>query len=261
MEKNPLKRFTTEQALRHPWWVLRWSWRAPWGLPSHWALCLDSRIAADTAKDLDIYPSVCEQMEKNFAKSRWKVGGGAEGVSICEEDIWEPSWVHHLPAMFLQKQAINAATAINHMKRMSLSEPSPSPLCLPGVTAETPTQNQQEPIVPHPDKKDPLDPNGNLVASHHVTRGDPEATDLHSFHPESDTTFRPVKRWASAQTLGSQKATATQTKPPPQLWFFPDRIIILSENLKLSQRSFPNTDVAQKNKASVSRTCWETLWS
>uniref|UniRef100_A0A3P9LTU5 Calcium/calmodulin-dependent protein kinase IGa n=1 Tax=Oryzias latipes TaxID=8090 RepID=A0A3P9LTU5_ORYLA len=152
MEKNPLKRFTTEQALRHPW------------------------IAADTAKDLDIYPSVCEQMEKNFAKSRWK-------------------------------QAINAATAINHMKRMSLSEPSPSPLCLPGVTAETPTQNQQEPIVPHPDKNDPLDPNGNLVVSHHVTRGDPEATDLHSFHPESDTTFRPVK---------SVEVVAQRTEPQLQ---------------------------------------------
>ncbi|RVE72865.1 hypothetical protein OJAV_G00043460 [Oryzias javanicus] len=149
MEKNPMKRFTTEQALRHPW------------------------IAADTAKDLDIYPSVCEQMERNFAKSRWK-------------------------------QAFNAATAIHHMKRLSLSEPSPSPLCLPGVPAETPTQNQQEPVIPHPDKKDPLDPNGNPVVSRHAT---PEATELHSFHSENDTPFRPVK---------SVEVVAQRTEPPLQ---------------------------------------------
>ncbi|KAF6732285.1 Calcium/calmodulin-dependent protein kinase type 1G [Oryzias melastigma] len=149
MEKNPMKRFTTEQALRHPW------------------------IAADTAKDLDIYPSVCEQMERNFAKSRWK-------------------------------QAFNAATAIHHMKRLSLSEPSPSPLCLPGVPTETPTQNQQEPDIPHPDKKDPLDPNGNPVVSRHAT---PEATELHSFQPENDTTFRPVK---------SVDVVAQRTEPPLQ---------------------------------------------
>lgn len=34
---------------------------------------LGYRIAGDTAKDVDIYQSVCEQMEKNFAKSKWKV--------------------------------------------------------------------------------------------------------------------------------------------------------------------------------------------
>uniref|UniRef100_A0A8C6WY33 Protein kinase domain-containing protein n=1 Tax=Neogobius melanostomus TaxID=47308 RepID=A0A8C6WY33_9GOBI len=49
MQKNPSKRFTTEEALKHPW------------------------IAGNTAKDQDIYQSVCEQMEKNFAKSKWKV--------------------------------------------------------------------------------------------------------------------------------------------------------------------------------------------
>uniref|UniRef100_A0A3B4G037 Calcium/calmodulin-dependent protein kinase type 1D-like n=1 Tax=Pundamilia nyererei TaxID=303518 RepID=A0A3B4G037_9CICH len=49
MEKNPTKRFTTEQALRHPW------------------------IVGDTARDQDIYQSVCEQLERNFATSKWKV--------------------------------------------------------------------------------------------------------------------------------------------------------------------------------------------
>uniref|UniRef100_A0A7N5ZZN6 Protein kinase domain-containing protein n=1 Tax=Anabas testudineus TaxID=64144 RepID=A0A7N5ZZN6_ANATE len=52
MEKNPMKRFTTEQALKHPW------------------------IVGETPKNQDIYRSVYQQMEKNFAKSKWKVGSG-----------------------------------------------------------------------------------------------------------------------------------------------------------------------------------------
>uniref|UniRef100_A0A3Q2XGM8 Calcium/calmodulin-dependent protein kinase IGa n=1 Tax=Hippocampus comes TaxID=109280 RepID=A0A3Q2XGM8_HIPCM len=59
MEKNPMKRFTTEQALRHPW------------------------ISGNTAKDLDIYHSVCEQMERNFAKAKWKVSNNV-GLSIFQ---------------------------------------------------------------------------------------------------------------------------------------------------------------------------------
>lgn len=31
------------------------------------------RIAGNAAKDVDIYQSVCEQMERTFAKSKWKV--------------------------------------------------------------------------------------------------------------------------------------------------------------------------------------------
>lgn len=31
------------------------------------------RVAGNAAKDVDIYQSVCEQMERTFAKSKWKV--------------------------------------------------------------------------------------------------------------------------------------------------------------------------------------------
>lgn len=47
LEKNPKMRFTSEQALRHPW------------------------IKGETACSNDIYQSVCEQFQKNF-KSKWK---------------------------------------------------------------------------------------------------------------------------------------------------------------------------------------------
>lgn len=117
MQKNPAKRFTTEQALGHPW------------------------IAGNTAKDQDIYHSVCEQMERNFAKSKWK-------------------------------QAFNAASAVNHMKKLQLShsEPTPVPDLLPPQ------------IVVHTSSQSPLDsaavkitdPNGNPInVTNHLSPGDP----------------------------------------------------------------------------------------
>ncbi|KAG7255294.1 hypothetical protein CRUP_005135, partial [Coryphaenoides rupestris] len=49
MQKNPNMRYSTEQALRHPW------------------------IIGKTARSQDIYHSVSIQIQKNFAKSKWKV--------------------------------------------------------------------------------------------------------------------------------------------------------------------------------------------
>uniref|UniRef100_A0A8C5EMG8 Calcium/calmodulin-dependent protein kinase type 1D-like n=1 Tax=Gouania willdenowi TaxID=441366 RepID=A0A8C5EMG8_GOUWI len=66
MQKNPSTRFSTDQALRHPW------------------------IIGKTARSQDIYYSVSIQIQKNFAKSKWK-------------------------------QAYNAAVAINHMKKLQLA--------------------------------------------------------------------------------------------------------------------------------------------
>ncbi|XP_060914071.1 calcium/calmodulin-dependent protein kinase IGb [Labrus mixtus] len=66
MQKNPSMRYSTEQALRHPW------------------------IIGKTARSQDIYYSVSVQIQKNFAKSKWK-------------------------------QAFNATVAINHMKKLQLA--------------------------------------------------------------------------------------------------------------------------------------------
>uniref|UniRef100_A0A8C9SZA3 Calcium/calmodulin-dependent protein kinase IGb n=1 Tax=Scleropages formosus TaxID=113540 RepID=A0A8C9SZA3_SCLFO len=49
MQKNPKMRYAPDQALRHPW------------------------IIGETARNQDIYRSVSAQMQKNFAKSKWKV--------------------------------------------------------------------------------------------------------------------------------------------------------------------------------------------
>uniref|UniRef100_H3C8Z3 Calcium/calmodulin-dependent protein kinase IGb n=1 Tax=Tetraodon nigroviridis TaxID=99883 RepID=H3C8Z3_TETNG len=66
MQKNASMRYTPEQALRHPW------------------------IVGKTARSQDIYYSVSVQIQKNFARTKWK-------------------------------QAFNAAVAINHMKKMHLA--------------------------------------------------------------------------------------------------------------------------------------------
>ncbi|XP_051515582.1 calcium/calmodulin-dependent protein kinase type 1D-like isoform X1 [Myxocyprinus asiaticus] len=66
MQKNPKMRYTTEQALRHPW------------------------IIGKTARSHDIHHSVSVQIQKNFAKSKWK-------------------------------QAFNATVAINHMMKVQLA--------------------------------------------------------------------------------------------------------------------------------------------
>ncbi|KAJ8360672.1 hypothetical protein SKAU_G00171970 [Synaphobranchus kaupii] len=66
MQKNPNMRYTSEEALRHPW------------------------IIGDTARSQDIYYSVSVQIQKNFARSKWR-------------------------------QAFNATVAINHMRKLQLA--------------------------------------------------------------------------------------------------------------------------------------------
>ncbi|XP_072419134.1 calcium/calmodulin-dependent protein kinase type 1D isoform X1 [Chiloscyllium punctatum] len=56
MEKDPNKRYTCEQALRHPW------------------------IAGDTALNKNIHESVSAQIRKNFAKSKWRQAFNATAV-------------------------------------------------------------------------------------------------------------------------------------------------------------------------------------
>ncbi|XP_077458662.1 calcium/calmodulin-dependent protein kinase type 1D-like [Stigmatopora argus] len=117
MEKDPLKRFTTEQALRHPW------------------------IAGQTAKDLDIYHSVCEQMERNFAKSKWK-------------------------------QAYNASAAIYQMKKLKESsrDLGSSALSLPHIIVQTSSQADSDSLRSCDANDHTLDPNGNpFHASNHLT--------------------------------------------------------------------------------------------
>uniref|UniRef100_A0A667YHJ3 Calcium/calmodulin-dependent protein kinase IGa n=1 Tax=Myripristis murdjan TaxID=586833 RepID=A0A667YHJ3_9TELE len=162
MEKNPTKRFTTEQALKHPW------------------------IIGDTAREQDIYQSVCEQIQRNFAKSKWR-------------------------------QAFNAASAINHMKKLQLAhgETPASALSIPSIVVDS------APLGAGPccDEAEVLDRNGNPPATanhlmpppcspelsrgvcpalrtsysepgHSSAPGEPVA---HTYRSDSDSPFRPCR--------------------------------------------------------------------
>lgn len=86
MEKDPSKRFTCDQALRHPWWerhthsqlIKRHKINTGFDVPSkvlteNLCVCVCVRIAGDTALCKNIHESVSRQIRKNFAKSKWRV--------------------------------------------------------------------------------------------------------------------------------------------------------------------------------------------
>ncbi|XP_067253135.1 calcium/calmodulin-dependent protein kinase IGa [Chanodichthys erythropterus] len=108
LEKNPSKRYTTEQALAHPW------------------------IIGDTAHNDNIIKSVCEQMQKNFAKSKWK-------------------------------RAINVTMAVSHMRRLQLAHADPASPAK--TTSPTPLIEVLDVSSSNP-APDELDTNGNPSCSH-----------------------------------------------------------------------------------------------
>ncbi|KAJ7999471.1 hypothetical protein DPEC_G00194770 [Dallia pectoralis] len=121
MQKHPHKRFTTEQALRHPW------------------------IIGKTARDRDIYETVSVQMQRNFAKSKWR-------------------------------QAFNATAAINHMLKRQLAV-SDQDAPLQPVPAINPCTSQN----PSPS----VDPNANLpIPVCHMTPPEGPCRCLRASHSE-----------------------------------------------------------------------------
>ncbi|XP_031146377.1 calcium/calmodulin-dependent protein kinase IGb isoform X2 [Sander lucioperca] len=113
MQKNPSMRYSTDLALRHPW------------------------IIGETARSQDIYYSVSVQIQKNFAKSKWK-------------------------------QAYNAAVAISHMKKLQLAARQPS---IPDIKVVDLSSPKKSHIRLDPDKLDPKLPgiNGTVSGTHHMS--------------------------------------------------------------------------------------------
>ncbi|NWU97040.1 KCC1G kinase, partial [Upupa epops] len=103
LEKNPSTRFTCEEALRHPW------------------------INGNTALHRDIYPSVSAQIQKNFAKSKWR-------------------------------QAFNAAAVVHHMKKLHMNGHAAAESSVPVIPVSeasrpsTPPMEGSRPASPGEDK-------------------------------------------------------------------------------------------------------------
>ncbi|XP_078144568.1 calcium/calmodulin-dependent protein kinase IGb [Centroberyx gerrardi] len=118
MQKNPSMRYSTDHALRHPW------------------------IIGKTARSQDIYYSVSVQIQKNFAKSKWK-------------------------------QAFNAAVAINHMKKLQLAH---SELVLRQanvpdikvVDLSSPTKHSKRLDLERPNPEG-AEINGNVLGTNHMS--------------------------------------------------------------------------------------------
>ncbi|XP_056129037.1 calcium/calmodulin-dependent protein kinase IGb [Lampris incognitus] len=118
MQRNPNMRYTTDQALRHPW------------------------IIGKTARSQDIYHSVSVQIQKNFAKSKWK-------------------------------QAFNATVAINHMKKLQLahSELLEKQVNIPDIKVidvSSPTKPCQH-LDPEVLDGEVAEINGNIPGTNHMT--------------------------------------------------------------------------------------------
>uniref|UniRef100_A0A674MVC6 Calcium/calmodulin-dependent protein kinase 1Da n=1 Tax=Takifugu rubripes TaxID=31033 RepID=A0A674MVC6_TAKRU len=101
MEKDPAKRFTCEQALRHPW------------------------IAGDTALCKNIHESVSRQIKKNFAKSKWRQAFNATAV------------VRHMRRLQLGSSTASSADA-NTPSRPRPAQGNQSQLAPPQNAAQTP---------------------------------------------------------------------------------------------------------------------------
>ncbi|NXJ74297.1 KCC1G kinase, partial [Trogon melanurus] len=110
LEKNPSVRFTCEEALRHPW------------------------INGNTALHRDIYPSVSAQIQKNFAKSKWRQAFNAAAV------------VHHMKKLHMNGHAA-AERTLPVIQVSEVSRPT-----TPAVAAQPPTPSEDKdtslPLVP-----------------------------------------------------------------------------------------------------------------
>ncbi|KAM6153751.1 calcium/calmodulin-dependent protein kinase type 1D isoform 3-T3 [Erethizon dorsatum] len=87
MEKDPNKRYTCEQAARHPW------------------------IAGDTALNKNIHESVSAQIRKNFAKSKWRQAFNATAV------------VRHMRRLHLGSSLDSSSASAWHLPRSVASFP------------------------------------------------------------------------------------------------------------------------------------------
>ncbi|XP_016390952.1 calcium/calmodulin-dependent protein kinase type 1D-like isoform X2 [Sinocyclocheilus rhinocerous] len=106
MEKDPTKRYTCEQALRHPW------------------------IAGDTALCKNIHESVSRQMRKNFAKSKWRQAFNATAV------------VRHMRRLQLGSSMGSSMDQSNNANQNRILNANQTPNTTPNSTAAL-TQNHK----------------------------------------------------------------------------------------------------------------------
>lgn len=125
------------------------------------------------------------------------------------------------------QQAFNAASVVNHMKKLQLLQSEPSETCsTPHIIVQT-SEDDHETLGTCRDEADTLDPNGNPVhAASHISCSNPESglgvfpqlkashsepgnvltsdetKGINNYHSEIDAPFRPSKRWGLLHCSG-----------------------------------------------------------
>lgn len=132
LEKDPKERFTCEKALRHPW------------------------IDGNTALHRDIYPSVSAQIQKNFAKSKWKQAFNAAAV------------VHHMKKLHMNCHHTGSKSGSSLPLTQVQSTLSPD---APPVTSQEPPNQDASTLIPNLPCQitpDHCDPNSKIADSKHL---------------------------------------------------------------------------------------------
>ncbi|XP_070996785.1 calcium/calmodulin-dependent protein kinase type 1D-like [Oncorhynchus clarkii lewisi] len=137
MEKDPAKRFTCDQALRHPW------------------------IAGDTALCKNIHESVSRQIRKNFAKSKWRQAFNATAVVRHMRRLQlSSSMGHSMDSSHPHPPNSRAAQMQNQRNQANQNQANQTP-------NQTPSQSSTQPS-PSPSQTRSQNPNAVIMKSFSV---------------------------------------------------------------------------------------------
>ncbi|KAM4737761.1 LOW QUALITY PROTEIN: calcium/calmodulin-dependent protein kinase IGb [Anableps anableps] len=145
MQKNPSMRYSTDQALRHPW------------------------IIGKTARSQDIYYSVSAQIQKNFAQSKWKQ---AYNAAVAINHMKKLQLAHTELALRQASvpdiKVIDVSSPTKNRKHLDPDKPEPKKEDINGNISET----QHMPLpTSHVDLKNhfhPLKASQSQAAAHHA---------------------------------------------------------------------------------------------
>ncbi|XP_041934383.1 calcium/calmodulin-dependent protein kinase type 1D [Alosa sapidissima] len=173
MEKDPAKRYTCDQALRHPW------------------------ISGDTALCKNIHESVSRQMRKNFAKSKWRQAFNATAVVRHMRKLQLGSSMSSSMGSSIDGAATNPTRSQSQAHSQSQNQsqshtPNQTPPLQTLQTLQaTPNQTQTQTQTPLAQTKTPVQMTPNQMPLSHAHGQSQNAVHLKS--PVPDATSVPCK--------------------------------------------------------------------
>lgn len=223
MKKDPTKRFTTDQALKHPWFVSDGQTaagheRSYTFLHAHWPMTLVfAGLPRMQLKTLTFISLCVSKWREHLPNSNGRsatlllVIGKLTDLVLGYLWIWlkwmfENPWRHSV-CLFWQR-AFHAATVVNHLRKVhsSQSEPSLSSSSSPDVLVQSSSQRDRKTLGSSEDEAEELDPNGNpLPDGGHVSCCIPGSSEnvcqLLRVHPNKPGLLVTADGWALSAFL------------------------------------------------------------